>query len=114
MIAGLTVVCPPEIAAGFQLAGVATVAAETTAEIAPLLTDLADREASEVVAVYEPFLRELDRGLRRRLDETTTPLVIALPSGRPSDAGDDRRTRLLELLRRAVGYELTFHPEDAR
>jgi vacuolar-type H+-ATPase subunit F/Vma7 len=113
MIAGLTVICPQEIAAGFQLAGVATVVAETTGEIAPMLTDLAEREARQVVAVYEPFLRQLDRGLRRRLDETTTPLVIALPSGQPSAGGDDRRARLLELLRRAVGYELTFHSEDA-
>src|SRR5689334_16802076 len=97
MSAGLSVICPEELAVGFRLAGVQASSPESSDALADLLGGLADREADLVLAVYAPYLDRLPAALRRRLDEVARPLVIALPSGESAEA-DDRRARLLRLL----------------
>ena len=46
-----------------------------------------------------------------RLDALRTPLVVPLPAGLTDDQAEDRRERLLRMLRQAVGYEITFGDE---
>jgi vacuolar-type H+-ATPase subunit F/Vma7 len=111
MSAGLSVICPEELAAGFRLAGVRASSPESRDALARLLGELADREAELVLAVHAPYLDDLPAGLRHRLDEVARPLVIALPSGEPAEA-EDRRARLLRLLQRAVGVQFTFDTEE--
>ena len=58
-----------------------------------------------------PVLNALPLPLRRQLDSLRTPLVVALPAGTTTRPIGDRRQRLLELLRQAIGYEITFGDE---
>jgi hypothetical protein len=37
---------------------------------------------------------------------------VALPAGTTPEEAEDRRERLLKLLRQAVGYEITFRDES--
>ena len=74
------------------------------------LEELLEREDG-VIAVHAPYFHALARPLRRRLDALRAPLVVPLPAGATPEQAEDRRERLLQLLRQAVGYEITFGDE---
>ena len=106
----LLVLTTPELATGYRLGGVAAIEVASPAEAAARLEELLEREDG-VIAVHAPFFHALDRPLRRRLDALRAPLVVPLPAGTANDQAEDRRQRLLQMLRQAVGYEITFGDE---
>jgi vacuolar-type H+-ATPase subunit F/Vma7 len=106
----LLVVTSRELVAGYRLAGVATVEVASAAEAETRLEDLLVQEDG-VIAVHAPYFYALGRPLRRRLDALRAPLVVPLPAGTANDQAEDRRQRLLQMLRQAVGYEITFGDE---
>jgi vacuolar-type H+-ATPase subunit F/Vma7 len=103
----LLVMTSPELAVGYRLAGVATVEVASAAEAETRLEELLLQEDG-VIAVHAPYFYALARPLRQRLDALRAPLVVPLPAGTANDQAQDRRQRLLQMLRQAVGYELTF------
>jgi vacuolar-type H+-ATPase subunit F/Vma7 len=108
----LIVLTAPDLTLGYRLAGAATVAVGSPEETAEALRELVDEEGERgVIAVHEPYHARLDPQLRRRFDETTEPLVVALPAGKGADAGVERKKRLSRMLWQAVGYEITFDAE---
>ena len=108
----LIVLTTPDLAPGYRLAGASTVPVVSTEVATSELIALVDgRGEGGVIAVHEPFHSALDRELRRRLDETTEPLVVPLPAGGPGEGDGGRRERLMKMLWQAVGYEITFDAE---
>ena len=66
----LIVITTPELAPGYQLAGVATVPVGSSEEAASRLRELIEVQRERgVIALHEPYHRELDRDLRREMDE---------------------------------------------
>ena len=106
----LLVLTTRELAVGYRLGGVAVIEVASPAETAARLEELLEREDG-VIAVHAPYFHALDAPLRRRLDALRAPLVVALPAGTTRDEAEDRRERLLRMLRQAVGYEITFGDE---
>jgi vacuolar-type H+-ATPase subunit F/Vma7 len=106
----LLVLTTRELAAGYRLAGAAALEVASPAEAAARLEELVEREDG-VIAVHAPYFHALERPLRRRLDALDTPLVVALPAGTTVEESQDRRDQLLQMLRQAVGYEITFGHE---
>jgi len=106
----LLVLTTSELAVGYRLAGASTVEVRSAAETRATLEALLDREDG-VIAVHAPYFHALPLPLRRRLEALRTPLVVALPAGTTTDQVGDRRQRMLELLRHAIGYEITFGDE---
>jgi len=106
----LLVLTTRELAVGYRLAGATTVEVGSTAETRATLEELLDSEDG-VIAVHAPYFNALPPPLRRQLDSLRTPLVVALPAGTATEQVADRRQRLLELLRQAIGYEITFGDE---
>ena len=106
----LLVLTTPDLAAGYRLGGVAAIEVASTAEAAARLEELLGREDG-VIAVHAPFFHAFGRPLRRRLDALRAPLVVALPAGATRAETEDRREQLLQLLRQAVGYGITFGDE---
>ena len=106
----LLVLTTRELATGYRLAGVTVFDVASSEEAATRLEELLEQEDG-VIAVHAPFFHEFARPLRRRLDARLTPLVVPLPAGMTDDQAGDRRTRLLQMLRQAVGYEITFGDE---
>jgi vacuolar-type H+-ATPase subunit F/Vma7 len=106
----LLVMTSAELAVGYRLAGVATVEVASAAEAESRLEELLVQEDG-VIAVHAPYFYALGRPLRRRLDALRAPLVVPLPDGTANDQAEDRRQRLLQMLRQAVGYEITFGDE---
>jgi len=106
----LLVVTTGELVVGYRLAGVAAIEVASSAEAEATLEQLLEQE-SGVIAVHAPYFYALGRPFRQRLDALRAPLVVPLPAGTASDQAEERRQRLLEMLRQAVGYEITFGNE---
>jgi vacuolar-type H+-ATPase subunit F/Vma7 len=106
----LLVLTTRELAVGYRLAGSATLEVASAAETQDRLRELLGHERG-VIAVHAPYFYELDRPLRQLLDTTDDPLVVPLPAGTEVEEVGDRRDRLLQMLRQALGYEITFGDE---
>ncbi len=105
-------VTTPDLAPGFRLAGVAVDVARSPEEAARLVAHHAAAPEGGIVAVHEPYLAAMEPALRRRLDDLVNPVVVGLPSGEAGGSPGARRARLTEMLRRAVGYRITFGGEE--
>lgn len=106
--ARLRIVAPIELAAGFQVAGATVHAPDDAAGAVEAVATLIAEGEQGVIAVYEPWFASFDRTDRERLEESVSPVVVAIPSGLEAKGGAERRARLAGLLRRAVGYHITF------
>jgi vacuolar-type H+-ATPase subunit F/Vma7 len=106
----LLVLTTRDLAVGYRLAGANTVEVASTAQTATVLEELLTGEDG-VIAVHAPYFDALPTPLRQRLDALRIPLVVSLPAGTTTEPIGDRRRQLLELLRQAIGYEITFGDE---
>jgi vacuolar-type H+-ATPase subunit F/Vma7 len=106
----LLILTTRNLVVGYRLAGATTIEVASTTQAAATLEELLVDEDG-VIAVHAPYFDALPTPLRRRLDSLRTPLVVPLPAGTASEPVGERRQRLLELLRQAIGYEITFGEE---
>ncbi|MFQ6058309.1 MAG: V-type ATP synthase subunit F [Anaerolineae bacterium] len=110
-MAKLMVITDPTLAPGFRLAGVEVFAASTAGEAKEILLSLIDEGEAGVIAVHAGYLAGLDEATRRRVEEGYRPVVIGIPTGRLV-APEERRSRhIAELIRRAIGFRITFREE---
>jgi vacuolar-type H+-ATPase subunit F/Vma7 len=100
------VVCPPEVAAGFALAGLHTSSAGTLAEGNDFVKELLSRPDVGVILLEERLHAALSNETRRELARRPLPIVVPFPgpSWVPRPAGPD--SYILELLRQAIGYRV--------
>lgn len=113
-MARLVIITTPELAPGFQLAGVTTRQAGSAREANSILRELLDGGEQGVIGVYGPYLAHMDRDLRRRLEQMVNPVVIAMPAGRLTAEPGERRAQIAAMLRRIVGYHITFPGQEAK
>jgi vacuolar-type H+-ATPase subunit F/Vma7 len=99
------VVCRPALAAGFALAGLAadTVGPDESAE--PVLTALVRRDDVGVLLLEEEIFDGLAPDYRGRLERSSVPVLIPFP-GPAWEARPSAEERVIELLRRAIGYRV--------
>jgi len=102
----LLVLCRPASAAGFRLAGLPVLevpdAAEATRRMHDLLAD-----ASLGMVLLESALHDaLDDEVRRRIASRALPLVIPFPSPAWEERAAGADAYIIELLRRAIGYQV--------
>jgi vacuolar-type H+-ATPase subunit F/Vma7 len=99
------VVCRPEIAPGFGLAGLRADTAVDGATARAQLAALTDNPAVGIVLVEERLHRALPAEFAQRLERQPRPLVAPFPS--PSfGAPEAAEEAVLEILRRAIGYRV--------
>ena len=99
------VVCRPEIAPGFELAGLRADTATDGATARTRLSTLADDPAVGIVLLEERLYRSLPADFAQRLQRQARPLVAQFPSPR-FGAEEAAEAAVLELLRRAIGYRV--------
>jgi vacuolar-type H+-ATPase subunit F/Vma7 len=107
----LLVLTTSELVPAYRLAGTRALGCDDVGEAEEALRAVLDEGHQGVLAVHQPFLDDLDSGLRRELESLDSVLVAALPSGEASRGSEDRRERLRRMLREAIGYEMTFATE---
>ena len=111
-MARVVIITEPNLAPGFQMARVETIAARSAAEAQAQLEQLRSSDDVSVIAIHAPFLAEMDETLQRDIEMQVMPLVIALPTGTAQAAGYTRREQIAHMLRRAIGFQITFQPEE--
>ena len=99
------VLCRPEIAAGFALAGIAVTRVADAAAATRTLTRLAEDAGVGMVLVEDTLYHALSRDLAARLDRQALPVVAPFPSPR-WDVRGEAEAYVLEILRQAIGYRV--------
>jgi len=107
----LLVLTTAELASGYHLAGSTTMEVDSPQQAATTLEELLTTEDG-VIAMHAPYFQALPPSVRARLDSISAPLVVPLPAGDVLGPSTDRRERLLELLRQAVGYQISFGDQE--
>ncbi len=107
-MARLVVIADMDTALGFQLAGVEVLRAEDAGSARSKLLQLLSDENVGLIAISSAFLDALDDATRRLVETGYKPVVIGFPKGGPVSAVAGRRERLAALIRRAIGFHITF------
>ena len=101
----IRVLARPELVAGFALAGVPGVDADSPAACANGLRALAEDPAVGVVLIEEDAGRQLPDDLQHALAKRPLPIVVPFP--RPVwEEGPAVDQYIVELLRRVIGYRV--------
>jgi len=99
------IICRPEIAPGFGLAGVRIDLATDAAAARERLMAFAGDPTVGIVLIDEPLHRALPTDVVQRLERQARPIVATFPGPR-FDAKGAAEAALLEILQRAIGYRV--------
>jgi vacuolar-type H+-ATPase subunit F/Vma7 len=104
----LVVITTPDLAPGFELAGVDTYVADDPQRAQALVGQLMAGDEASLIAIRQDLLVGIDPRLRRKIDSSYRPIVMAIPSGPLALPGEGRQRYIAELIRRAIGFHITF------
>ena len=104
------VITTPDRAPGFELAGVETFAVENVTQAETTLEELLTGDEASLIVVRQGLLEAMDAGLQRRVSRSYRPAVIAIPGTVSIVPGQRRQRYISDLLRRAIGFRITFGP----
>jgi len=114
----LMVITTPHLAPGFQLAGVETLVAESPEQAEVILRQLLVGDKASLVVVQQSLLQVLSSALKRQIavvpprgETSHQPIIMAIPDARPALFQETRRHQLSELMRRTIGFQITFTAE---
>jgi vacuolar-type H+-ATPase subunit F/Vma7 len=108
----LMVITSPDLAPGFQLAGVETFAVETIEEAETVLQRLLTSGEASLIVVRRALLQAMDTRLQHQAEVSYQPVVMAIPGAMPALTRGERWRHIAELIRRAIGFQITFGDEQ--
>jgi vacuolar-type H+-ATPase subunit F/Vma7 len=100
------VIADADSVVGFRLAGVDAVAAACPAEAERLLRACIAEGCASLILVSQSFLEKFSEGTRRAIERLSLPLVIPLPICAEWWQGEPSQDYVLNLIRRAIGYQM--------
>jgi vacuolar-type H+-ATPase subunit F/Vma7 len=109
----LLVVSRPSLVPGFHLAGVEAFAAADAEEAQRLIDAWLEAGETGLLVIDDGLLTEVDLAFWRRLEAADHLPHIVIPGGEPLGPGMSRRTQIAELIRRAIGFHVTFGGEQS-
>lgn len=109
----LLIVTRPELVSGFHLAGVEAYAAGDTAAAQRLIARWLDEGETGLLAIDEALVSKFEHAFQRRLAAANHLPYLLLPSGQAAETEQTGQQRIAALLRRAIGFHITFHGEQA-
>lgn len=108
------VITTPDLAPGFQLSGAETFAVESTEEAERVLRQLLEGGEASLIVMRQDLLRAMPPRLQRHVETSYRPVVMAVPGGTPTSSAEEHRRYIAELIRRAIGFHITFGTEGDR
>lgn len=105
------VITTPNLAPGFQLAGVETFAVDSVEQGEKILRQLLSGNEASLIVVWRGLLQAMSPALRRQIESSYHPVVMDIPGSMPTPAHGERRRQISELIRRAIGFQITFGGE---
>lgn len=97
------VVCRPEIALGFALAGIPTAEAGTADDARRIVSELAAHDETGVLLVQEDLFGGLEEP---RQKERPLPMIVPFPGPGADRGADAPEAFVAEILRQAIGYRV--------
>jgi len=105
-MAEVRVVCRPEIAAGFALAGLRPVEFSSDDEGRERLQELLTEPELGVALVEAGFYDRLPEEMRRRFGRRPLPMIVPFPEPSWTEKPDAAEAYIVELLRQVIGYRV--------
>jgi len=102
------VITTPDLAPGFQLAGVETFPVEEPDQAEAVLSKLLTGHEASLIVIRRGLVQAMSPRLRRQIESSYRPVVMEIPGSMPTLSGGDRRRQITELIRRAIGFQITF------
>jgi vacuolar-type H+-ATPase subunit F/Vma7 len=106
MVHHLRVVCRPEVAVGFTLAGLEPIEASSPDAGTEAVRDLLTRPDVGVALVQDVFYDALPDEIRRQLGRRPLPLVVPFPGPAWGERPTESEAYIVELLRQVIGYRV--------
>jgi vacuolar-type H+-ATPase subunit F/Vma7 len=108
----LFIVTRPSLVTGFHLAGVDAYGAEDVESAQELIDKWLNAGEVGLLAIDDGLLARMDKAFLRRLDAYENLPYLAIPGGQPLGLEASRRHRIAALIRRAIGFHITFKGEE--
>lgn len=102
----IVAVLDEETALGFRLSGVEVRTADTAEELRDRVGQLLNEKDVRIVIVDEERVRGLPEKLERRLENSTAPLFLPIPTIKVWRGGARPEEYAARLIRRAIGYQI--------
>lgn len=109
----LLVITQPALVPGFQLAGVDAFGAPDVDTAEELIQEWLAQGERGLLAIDEGILHSMDSQVVARLNAAEQLPYLAIPSGEPTGRTVSRQQRLATMLRRAIGFHITFKGSEA-
>lgn len=109
----LIVITHPELVPGFQLAGVDAYGpadVETTQE---MITSWLEAGETGLLAIDNGLISLIATDVVKSLEESPYMLYIAIPGGPELSLEASRQYQIAEMIRRAIGFHITFKGEES-
>jgi vacuolar-type H+-ATPase subunit F/Vma7 len=108
----LLVVVRPSLVPGFHLAGVEAFRADDAEEAQELIGHWLEAGETGLIAIDDELLSGFEAAFRRKLEAAEQLPYLAIPSGEPHGPEGAHQRRVSELIRRAIGFRITFKSEQ--
>lgn len=100
------VICRPEVASGFALAGLPTVEAGSREEGAARLLALAAHPEIGVILIEDRFYEGLPEDARRAIGRRPLPMIVPFAGPAWAESAVAAENYIVEILRQAIGYSV--------
>lgn len=110
----LLVITRPAFVSGFRLAGVETFGAVDVESAEELIARWLANGETGLVAVDEGILERMDPAILTKLRAAQQLLYLAIPGGEPLGPEASRRVRIATMIRRTIGFHITFRGKDGQ
>jgi vacuolar-type H+-ATPase subunit F/Vma7 len=108
----LLVVTRPALVPGFRLAGVDAYGAEDVETAQELIDGWLKTGETGLLAIDDGLMEHMAPPFVKRLEASEKLPYLTIPGGGPLGPGVSRRHRIAEMIRRAIGFHITFKGED--
>lgn len=108
----LLVLTRSTLVVGFQLAGVDAYGAEDVETAQELIEGWLESGEVGLLAIDDGLLARMDPRFVNRLETSDQLPFLAIPGGRALGPEASRRHRITEMIRRAIGFHITFKGEE--
>lgn len=107
----LIVLTRPDQVIGFHLAGVDAYAAEDIEGAQEMIEAWVTSGEEGLLAIDDGLLERMDPAFIQRLNSIERMPYIVIPGGEPLGPEASRKYRIAEMIRRAIGFHITFKGE---
>jgi vacuolar-type H+-ATPase subunit F/Vma7 len=108
----LIILTRPELAPGFQLAGIESYFAKDVETAQELIETWIAADEEGLLAIDDGLLEKMDPAFIKRMESTGKIPFLAIPGGEPLGPESSRKHRIAEMIRRAIGFHITFKGEE--